>query len=194
MSTHPRDSTFPVRHTAELHKGRVSLCEATYFLTCCAVRPTSRLTNTVVASEISETIEKLVHVGDIRPICFTIMPDHIHALVILTGKLRIGQVVGKFKAITRTGLASAGSRWQQDFYDHRLRPDEQAGSFARYIFLNPYRAGLIARNQLWAHWRIWPDVELDFLDQLKKDRYPPAEWLDADLVELELSAESVGAD
>ena len=45
----------------------------------------------------------------------------------------------------------AGIRWQRDFFDHRLRDDENFTDKANYILKNPVRAGLAARFEDWPY-------------------------------------------
>jgi putative transposase len=76
--------------------------------------------------------------------CF--MPDHVHLLVHNTGRSSIVSFVREFKQMTgfcykrRTGE----QLWQRSYYDHFLRRDEDVVVVARYIFGNPFRAGLVA--------------------------------------------------
>ena len=49
------------------------------------------------------------------------------------------QVVFKWKEYTAKEL---GLRWQRDFFDHRLRDDENRTEKAHYIRMNPVRAHL----------------------------------------------------
>jgi putative transposase len=44
-----------------------------------------------------------------------------------------------------------GIRWQENYFDHRLRGDEQFGEKADYVLQNPVRAGLVKRAQDWPY-------------------------------------------
>jgi putative transposase len=46
-----------------------------------------------------------------------------------------------------------GIHLQKNFFDHRLRNDNEAGQKAEYILLNPVRAGLITRAGDWPY--VW---------------------------------------
>jgi putative transposase len=58
------------------------------------------------------------------------------------------KVVGNWK---RYVTNHAGVRWQRDFFDHRLRDDENFKEKAAYILNNPVRAGLIERPEDWPY-------------------------------------------
>ena len=78
---------------------------------------------------------------------FTIMPDHIHALISFppSGK-PIKLIVGKWKEWTAKTL---GIHWQRDFFEHRLRHDESRREKADYILHNPVRNKLVTRAEDW---------------------------------------------
>ncbi len=48
----------------------------------------------------------------------------------------------------------AGVVWQDGFFDHRLRREEGFEEKARYIRMNPVRAGLAAEPKEWKY--VWP--------------------------------------
>jgi len=75
-----------------------------------------------------------------------LMPDHIHLLAAPTGDHRLDQVVGDWK---RWIAGHSDVRWQRGFFDHRLRPGEQADQKLDYIRQNPVRAGLVEEPDLW---------------------------------------------
>lgn len=188
------EQILPRRRTHDLCKGRISLAEACYFISCSASRPESRLTQPAIANQIITVFQRLAHDDDISLLCATTMPDHIHLLGGLSGRLSISGMVGKFKTYTRTFLVTAGIFWQRNFFEHRLRPDELANNYARYIFLNPYRAGLIDIGNKWPYWVLGMDADFDFLQLLKAGKYPPPEWIKADFTTLGLNDGCLGHD
>jgi putative transposase len=109
------------------------------------------LTAPVTAAAIAKVLMRIEQDGDMELLAHTIMPDHVHILAALCGRLTVSQAVGKLKAPTKPALRSAGATWQENFFEHRLRPEDAAGAYARYIFLNPYRARLIPRIEVWRY-------------------------------------------
>jgi REP element-mobilizing transposase RayT len=100
------------------------------------------------------------------------MPDHIH-LIARQGiqAVTLGEWIKAFKAMAcrpgaptgrfkddATGrlpsenlarLPSRSWRWQQSFHDHKFRTAEGEARKWEYICLNPVRAGLVTRPELW---------------------------------------------
>ncbi|MCE9613335.1 MAG: transposase [Lentisphaerae bacterium] len=143
-------------------------------------------------SGIRSVLERLHADGDMRLLCATTMPDHLHIVFELTERLAVGPVIGKLKAITKPALADVGASWQRGFFDHRLRPDERSDAYARYVFLNPYRQDLIKRDTTWAAWMMGTGVDFDFVHLLDAGGLPPVEWIAAGFEELGIRAEDVG--
>jgi len=198
MTCHPvrRNLTLKVmqkRQTNQLRKGRVSLSDARYFITMCAVRPESRLTEPVVSHAIRLALEQSVANKDFVLLCASLMPDHVHLLIRLSQRLSVGQVVGKLKFLTRKSMTDTGCRWQANFFEHRLRPDEMASPYALYIFLNPYRKGIIQRDACWPFWIQGP-ADFDFTVHLHDGKYPPVQWITSDLDALGITANHLGQD
>lgn len=49
-------------------------------------------------------------------------------------------------------------QWQRDFFDHRIRPNEESPSEKmNYILTNHVRAGLVAETQNWPYFSIPTD-------------------------------------
>ncbi len=184
----------PERRTADLRKGRFSLPHARYFVTCCAVRPADCLIDPTCSRTICDVLQRLESDGDVNLLCATIMPDHFHLLFVLGTRLTLHRVVGKMKGLTEKSLRRAGARWQKNFHEHRLRPDELAESFGRYVFMNPYRAGLLGRRTSWQYWLKGHDFEPSWLTMLEDGSYPPGEWLTESLETMGVYAEAVGED
>ncbi len=73
------------------------------------------------------------------------MPDHLH--VVITGLESTSDIYGAmrvFKQYSGFWLARNQSdvRWQEDFYDHILREQEDLAKLITYILNNPVRAGI----------------------------------------------------
>ena len=166
----------PVRKTEHLHRHRVSQPGCRYFLTFCALRPVDVLTHSDLARILLAHIRELFSGQDASLLCATLMPDHAHLLIRLGDRLALGQLAEKFKARTLVALKEYDSVWQRDFYDHRLRSEDMSGDFARYIYMNPYRRGLISRRAVWPWWLKGAEG-YDFESMLEEGRFPPAEWL-----------------
>jgi len=104
------------------------------------------------------------------------MPDHVHLLFRLGNRLALDRVIAKWRASVRRLLVDLN--WQPNYFEHLLRPFEDAESYAWYIFMNPYHAQLIGLNDSWAGW--WTDtlVSWRFLSDVLPVLRPLPEWLD----------------
>ena len=83
------------------------------------------------------------------------MPDHLHGIVIFFQQFQMQKAVANWKRWLAT---QKGIRWQDGFFDHRLRSLESAEQKADYIRLNPVRAGLVEDPAQWPYRRDWKDL------------------------------------
>ena len=91
-------------------------------------------------------------------------------------KLTFSQVMGRFKAKTRRPIFEYGLLWQQNVFEHRLRPDEKVLPVLHYIFMNPYRKGLIGTDERWPGFFCGEDDWQWFQAHLQHE-LPYPEWL-----------------
>jgi putative transposase len=76
------------------------------------------------------------------------MPDHIHALLRFPSAADMAKVVGSWKQ----GVARFQKvRWQENFFDHRLRSAKECQEKWRYILHNPVVKGLSVMEDDWPH-------------------------------------------
>ena len=88
------------------------------------------------------------------------MPDHFHGLIQLGDNQRFSSSVKKAKGssglLINRHRQQNGSVWMDGFYDHAIRKDQDLPSIARYMVLNPIRAGLVKRCGDYPFWNaIW---------------------------------------
>ena len=118
----------------------------TYFLTFCTDRRAELLRDRGVATMVLECIRRSSHRYEFAVLAYCLMPDHVHLLVhgtspaadlrrfVKTAKQSSGQM---YAARTKRRL------WQESYYDHVVRPEEDLSAVARYIIDNPVRAGIV---------------------------------------------------
>ncbi|MCL4524213.1 MAG: transposase [Acidobacteria bacterium] len=104
---------------------------------------------------------------------YCVMPEHIHLLV--RGTTEISDLLDfmkRFKQVTAYEYKhSTGQRlWQKKFYDHILRPKENAESVAWYIWLNPVRKGMVTQHEEYP----WSG---SFTSDWQKRKKPTSEWV-----------------
>jgi REP element-mobilizing transposase RayT len=147
-----------------------------YFITCCLQRPDTGLTNVSLAPRIQARLLELETSGHWHVRTSVLMPDHLHLLVTLDSKSSLPEVIRLFKGALTPALRKRGLRWQQNFYDHHLRPSDELLPTFLYIFLNPYRAGLIQTDQKWP-WYTCSPRDWEWFGGMTKKACPYPEWL-----------------
>ena len=121
--------------------------DAVFFITvCCRERNVNQLCRADIASGLFESVEFRQQQGDWFVHLWLLMPDHIHALISFPRDRAMKKVVRLWKENT---AKHTGVEWQRDFFDHRLRNDENHVQKATYIRMNPVRAGLVERPEDW---------------------------------------------
>lgn len=80
---------------------------------------------------------------------FLLMPDHLHALLRFPSDPGLTAVVGNWK---RGTARFQGVKWQDNFFDHRIRDHAEANLKWHYIRLNPTAKLLCAKEEDWPHW------------------------------------------
>ena len=119
-----------------------------YFISInCRVRFHNQLALPEISDRLFETVRYRQEKFLWWPHVFLLMPDHLHALISFppSGK-PLQTVVSKWKEWTAKEM---GIGWQRDFFENRLRHDENRRQKADYILENPVRKKLVARSQDW---------------------------------------------
>jgi REP element-mobilizing transposase RayT len=170
----PRD---PAKGHAALRRGRFSGTGAEYFLTICTQSRQPGLTASPVATAIMDEMHRMEADGTWQVRCALVMPDHLHLLVILGDRLPLSRAVARLKAKSGSAPgAYAQLQWQRGFFDHHIRPEDDRLSLFLYVFLNPSRAALCQRRDLWPWYYCGASDWAWFRDMLNSDR-PVPEWL-----------------
>lgn len=162
--------------TDHLRKGRRSIPYARYFITICTNARKPLLDSTSGIEAVRQALRQIHIERDINLNCGTVMPDHCHLLFTLGNRLTLSQSISKLKRQVRKGL-NQKDIWQDNYYDHRIRPEQELEPFAKYIFLNPYRKGLIPCEQTWPGWIRNKGYHPEFLAHLIEGKFPPKEWI-----------------
>ena len=84
---------------------------------------------------------------------FGIMPDHLHLLLTPTAELSLERAMQLIKGgfSYRFGKQKGELIWQESFTNHRIRDEQDFEHHAEYIRMNPVRAGLAERPELYPH-------------------------------------------
>jgi len=126
----------------------VDVQKSVFFITCCAkdrqMRPFGMETTAFgLLDSIRYRVES--HVWWVFAAC--IMPDHVHLVLGFPPEANVAKCLRDWKRWTSRAL---GFEWQRDYFEHRLRHDENFLEKTQYVLENPMRAGLVE------DWRDWP--------------------------------------
>jgi putative transposase len=87
-------------------------------------------------------------------IAYCFMPDHLHVLVEgYCEDADIAKFVARFRQSAGYGYCRrwGGRLWQEGYYDHVLRKEDDTLEVARYTIANPVRAGLCDDARKYPH-------------------------------------------
>ena len=84
---------------------------------------------------------------------FVIMPDHLHLLLTPAADISLERAMQLIKGgfSYRLGKTKRGLVWQESFTNHRIRDDQDYEHHAEYIRMNPVRAHLAERPDLYPY-------------------------------------------
>ena len=81
----------------------------------------------------------------VEVIAYCFMPDHLHCLIEgKTATANSRKFAGVFRQVSGFHFEGERSLWQEGYFDHVLRQEDDTGAVVKYIVLNPVRAGLCA--------------------------------------------------
>ena len=105
-----------------------------------------------------------------------VMPDHVHLLVVLSESTDLTAAVRLLKGRLTPTLRKSGLRWQQAYFDHRMRSAEDCLPVFLYIYLNPYRADLLRQEETWPGYYC-AEEDWVWFGALTQESLPLPEWL-----------------
>jgi REP element-mobilizing transposase RayT len=142
-----------------LRKGRYSEAGRIYLLTAVVYERHSVFSDWRLGRLLIEQMRAANDEGMVQSLAWVVMPDHLHWLIELKqGSLAALMYRVKSRSCRSINLkrSSQGRLWQRGYYDRALRRDEDLKAAARYIIMNPLRAGLVRRVGDYPLWdAIW---------------------------------------
>ncbi|SDQ78579.1 transposase [Pseudoxanthomonas sp. CF125] len=143
-----------------LRRGRVSIPGQSYLVTFTTHQRAQIFKESGNAALMARSLHGLKIWGDTKLLAWVLMPDHLHLLITLSQAETLQGVVQKVKSNTARELKSndlsLGQVWASAFHDRSLRRDEDIRDVARYMVLNPVRAGLVACVGGYPYWdAVW---------------------------------------
>ncbi|VEF10465.1 transposase [Pseudomonas fluorescens] len=131
-----------------LRKGRFSEAGRIYLLTAVIQERRPMFSDWRLGRLLVEQMRTADEEGKVESLAWVVMPDHFHCLVDLK-QGSLAQLMCRVKTRScrsiNLKLGRQGPMWQRGYHDRALRRDEDLKAAARYIVLNPLRAGLVER-------------------------------------------------
>lgn len=166
----------PTKGYRSLLRGRSSQSGSEYFITFCTEHRLGGLSTLKIAPAILAELHRMEAEGVWFSRCAVVMPNHVHLLIQLADKLTLGKAVARLKAKSGSALKAAGVRWQDGYYEHHMRPKEELLPVFLYIYLDPYRAGLLPAGKVWPWFDCSEEDRAWFIPMLDRELPEPA-WL-----------------
>jgi len=120
-----------------------------FFITVCC---TPRGDNQLCHPDIWPFIFKTFRYYHVKHFCRTellvLMPDHLHAIIRVPDHINLCLWVGHLKHWLSRKYKI---RFQENFFDHRLRSAASASQKWNYVSMNPVRAGYVNRPEDWPY-------------------------------------------
>ena len=140
-----------------LRRGRCSIANQIYFVTTPTYERIRLFDNFWLGRIVVESLRR--EERHANTLAFVVMPDHLHWLLQLKDSRSLSNCVNTVKSYAARRIneerGREGAIWQTGFHDHALRREEDLESVARYIVLNPVRAGLVRSV---GHYPLWDAV------------------------------------
>ena len=147
-----------------------------YFVTFNAQRPEHGLTASAILPALIEKREQLQARGCWKVRSWVVMPDHIHLLFGLGANTSLGDCLRLFKGPLTPLLRKHGISWQDGYFEHRMRSNEDRLPVFLYVYLNPYRADLLPPSASWPGYFCAP-TDWGWFSPLTNSGVPFPEWL-----------------
>lgn len=136
----------PPRGHRQLRKARFSQRNAAYLITSCTHDRQPLLATEEAAETVIGALRWLAARGAVDLLAYVVMPDHMHAVVVLKSDERLEGIVQRLKSYTAHAinklLGRRGPVWVPAYYDHAIRRVQSIEDVVAYVERNPVRAGL----------------------------------------------------
>ena len=90
---------------------------------------------------------------------WSIMPNHVHALVTPVSGQTLSAIVHSWKSFTakkaNTLLHQQGAFWAPEYFDRAIRDDAHYANAVDYIAMNPVKAGMCGKPENWRYSSAW---------------------------------------
>jgi REP element-mobilizing transposase RayT len=146
----------------DLRKGRVSRLEHVYLITAVTAERRPVFEDLFIGRCVVDAMRAQDAARNTVTLAYVVMPDHIHWLFCLATTESLAAILKRVKGTTarriNSLISSTGAVWQPSFHDHAVRCDESLVTLARYVVMNPVRAGLVDRIGDYPLWDVAWDM------------------------------------
>jgi len=153
----------PETGSRQLRKGRYSQRGYFYFVTTSCFNKQKIFIRDDVVKIIFDTIDWLENNNYIDCYFVIVMPDHLHLVFQLLGTKTLSEVMKSLKGFTgrkiKEKLRLDTPVWQNQFYDHLIRKDEDLLGIMKYCLYNSVRAGLVENPFNYPYWKCKYDLK-----------------------------------
>lgn len=142
-----------------LRKARISESGRIYLLTAVTEQRQPVFTDWRLGRLLVDQLRQADEAATVTSMAWVVMPDHLHWLVELH-RGTLAELMCRIKSRSSRSInllrGDQGRLWQRGYYDRALRRDDDIKGAARYIVMNPLRAGLVERVGDYPLWdAIW---------------------------------------
>ncbi len=134
----------PHRHRLRLF--RRSEPGRTYSVTLCCVNREPLLERAEAKDTAARLIEEALAHGFSRLDGYVVMPDHVHLMFELGTEKELAGAIGDLKKLiarrVNAALGRSGALWEEGYYEHTIRSEEDYVVYLNYILDNPVRREL----------------------------------------------------
>lgn len=163
IDAQPVAMTDPARtpNSRALRRGRYSIAGQVYLLTTTTYRRRPLFADWHIASRVCAVLHEDRLWRDSRLLCWVLMPDHVHLLVSLGQAEPLPKLMQRVKSVISKAVNCAASTtgqrtWMPAYHDRAMRRGEDMLAMARYVVMNPLRAGLVRRIGAYPYWNaVW---------------------------------------
>lgn len=146
-------------HGNSLRRGRTSEPGGIYSLTSVVRDRKPLLSDFALARLLIQQFRLAQNEQAAVSLAWVVMPDHFHWLVQLE-HTTLATLMRRVKSRSGCAINKASGRqgplWQAGFHDRAIRTEDDIESVARYIVMNPVRAGLVEKVGDYPHWdAVW---------------------------------------
>ncbi|MCI4567820.1 transposase [Lysobacter sp. CFH 32150] len=134
-----------------LRKGRWSITGQIYHVTFRTAGSDRHFASWTIATDAARFLAAPSGWRKSRLLAWVLMPDHWHGMVALGGNEPLSICIGRLKGASARHLRQThpglGRIWAAGYYDRALRSEDDLLAAARYLVMNPIRAGTCKKGR-----------------------------------------------